>query len=113
VTCRLEVSERRAKECISSSAVEEERDEIMGKEGPCELEPDIDLASNPLSAAESEAPNKEWGDMIRSIQVRKPNVPSEQEMRTRMRWLLNLLDAEKEEPTEEQVRQAASWLKDI
>jgi hypothetical protein len=113
VTCRLEVPERRAEECIRGSAVEEERDEIMGEEGPCEPEPDIDLAFEPLSAAESEAPNKEWGDMIRSIQVRKPNVPSEQEMRTRMRWLLNLLNAEKEEPNEEQVRQAASWLEDI
>jgi hypothetical protein len=37
--------------------------------------------------------------MIRAIKVREPNVPSLEEQKQRVRWILGVLDNESEEPT--------------
>jgi hypothetical protein len=48
--------------------------------------------------------------MIRAIKVRKPKVPSPEEQKQRVRWILGVLDNESEEPTEAQVQEAIGWI---
>jgi hypothetical protein len=42
--------------------------------------------------------------MIRQVKVREPKIPTEKEQRDRVKWILAVLENEKKEPTEEQVK---------
>jgi hypothetical protein len=79
----------------------------------CEPEPEIDPVADPMDIPDPTFPNKEWERMIKGIKTREPKIPSEEEQRRRMRWILSVLDNEKGEPTVEQVLEATTWLEGI
>jgi hypothetical protein len=51
--------------------------------------------------------------MICEIEERRPCPSSAEDQRKRICWLLGMLDAEQDEPSEEQVSEALSWLSNI
>jgi hypothetical protein len=76
-------------------------------------EPELDPISDPLEPCSSSFPGPDWENQIRSIEVRKPQIPSAEEQKSRIRWILDTLDSESNEPESWQVEQAHQWLKEL
>lgn len=87
--------------------------ETEGEEGLVKTEPEIDFESDPFELNSSEGPDRKWEEMIRAIKPRKAEFPSPDEQRARIRQLLNILDSEPAEPSEQQVKEAEGWLANI
>jgi hypothetical protein len=84
-----------------------------GEEGLKQFEPEIDIEKDPFQSCQSVKPDKEWEHMIRAIKVRKSDVPSPEEQRQRIRWILGVLESESEEPSESQVQEALRWIQNM
>jgi hypothetical protein len=113
-TCRFYLREHDAGDSDPIlPGIPKDQDESMGEEGPHEPEPEIDISEDPFSTYETDHPDEKWDSMIRNIQVRQPKNPSEEEQRSKVRWLLRMLEAEPEEPSDDQVREATEWLQEI
>jgi hypothetical protein len=94
--------------CAALSEVENsELDQVhQGEEGLLEAEPNIHLEADPFESNSRAGPDHKWKEMIRTIKLRKPEFPSLDEQRARIRELLGMLDAEPDNPSTEQVEQA-------
>jgi hypothetical protein len=84
-----------------------------GEEGPVGAEPEIDFEIDPFEPSPSAGPDQEWEGMIRLIKPRKPEFPSADLQRARMRELIGILDAEPSEASAKQVEEAQEWLTNI
>jgi hypothetical protein len=84
-----------------------------GEERLIEPEPKIDLELDRLAPERFGKPDESWEQMIRGIKVREPQTPSAEEQRARIRWLLDILDNEKDEPSKEQAAEVLKWLENI
>jgi hypothetical protein len=87
--------------------------EVEGEDGLGEPEPEIDVETDPLSMNRSDKPDRNWEGMIRSLKVRKPKTPSDQEQRERICWILEILNSEGENPSKEQLEEALNWIQNI
>jgi hypothetical protein len=81
-----------------------------GEEGPNESEPEIDVRFDPFQPIHSSKPDEKWKDMIRSIKPREPKPPSPEDQRKRIRGILQVMESERTEPTEEQLKEALGWI---
>jgi hypothetical protein len=90
-------------------------DELVGDNEDClpEPEPEIDLESHPFASAFVSGPDRDWEETIRRIKPRIPEFPPADTQRSRVRQLLDILDREPEQPSEEEVEEAKAWLTNI
>jgi hypothetical protein len=86
---------------------EEENENLESPE--LELDPNL----NPLEAARTRGPDRNWEEKIRNIVVRSPKIPSPESQKERIAWILGILDSEKAEPEPEQVSEALRWLDEL
>jgi hypothetical protein len=76
-------------------------------------EPEIDLEMDPFQSELPTRPGKEWEQQVQRIEVRKPKALSAEEQKQRVRWIIETMNSEGAEPTEEQVAEALSWIRDM
>jgi hypothetical protein len=86
---------------------------IKGEEELKELEPEIDVRTDPFDLGVFSKPDADKERMIKEVKVREPKPPSEKEQRERIQWILGVLKEEKPNPSEEQVKEALGWIRDI
>lgn len=77
----------------------------LGEQDVQEPEVELDPSTDPIVNALT-YPSLEWEEQIRKIEVRKPNVPSPDCQKERVKWVLNLLESEKLEPDPEQIEES-------
>jgi hypothetical protein len=95
-------------ESVSESSEFEEQEEYFE-----EAEPELELESDPLENDPLGEPGPEWEAAIRATQVRKVQVPSADEQRAKICQVINILEAEAEEPSAAQVEELEQWLWNI
>jgi hypothetical protein len=78
------------------------------------IEPEIELDPefDPIVPSPTH-PDVDWKGQIRSVEVRKPKIPSPEEQKDRISWILGLLDSEKPEPEPWQVEESLNWLSNL
>jgi hypothetical protein len=105
-------SDKDEPEALSCDVLEPES-AIKGEEELKELEPEIDVRTDPFDLGVSSKPDCDWERMIKEVKVREPKPPSEKKQRERIQWILRVLKEEKSNPLEEQVKEALGWIRDI
>jgi hypothetical protein len=84
-TCRQDLSELDAADPEASSCeVLEPKLEIEGEEELKELEPEIDVRSDPFDSGASSKPDSDWERLINDVKVREPKPPVKREQRERI-----------------------------
>jgi hypothetical protein len=78
-----------------------------------ELEPEIDVRDDPFIIASTSKPDPDWERMIRTVQVRQPDPPGANEQREHIRNILEQIEAQTGEPTEEQASTALHRIQNI
>jgi hypothetical protein len=78
------------------------------------IEPEIELdpESDPIVPSPI-YPDSDWERQIKSVEVRKPKIPSPEEQKDRILWVLGLLNSEKPEPEPWQVEESLNWLSNM
>jgi hypothetical protein len=76
-------------------------------------ESEIDLILDTLEEQTESGPDPAWEEKVKGVRVRTPNIPSAEQQKERIAWILGLLDSEKPEPEPEQVTEALHWLENL
>jgi hypothetical protein len=105
-TIRISESLEKEKDVTSAFVLDQPEEEVS------DSETEIDPVNDPI-VPDSNYPDTGWEQQIRGIKVREPKIPSEEEQRSRMAWVLSLLDSEKSEPDSSQVEEASRWLTNL
>jgi hypothetical protein len=93
---------------ITEAEVDEGNEEVIRLS-----EPEIDFETDPFQPNSAIKPGKDWENRVRKIQARQPKPPSPEQQKQRIRQILSILNSEAAEPTEEQIKEALDWIRDI
>jgi hypothetical protein len=113
--CSLPTELRSATEEALASEILPDNYDLIGEgdEEFQEAELELDLETDPLQLDVACGPCPEWEAAIRAVQVRKVEIPSADEQRARIRRVVDMLEAETEEPSSEQIEESERWLQNI
>lgn len=76
-------------------------------------EPEIDFETDPFQSDSAMKPGTDWEDRVRRIPARQPKPPSPEQQKQRIRQILSILNSEAAEPTEDQIKEAIDWIRDM
>jgi hypothetical protein len=101
--------------CLESDDVimRDRESDAEGEEGLKEFEPELDIKTDPFQIEFETEREAGWEDRIRKITARESKPPEPEEKRKRIREIIDMMNSEAGEPTEQQVWEALEWIRSM